>query len=122
MKIISFSWTTPAVKALRKSVTRREWNKEYAGRFYQDELIQAYDKSPRNGGKPFGIVQLLKTPYLESTEQIPDSDWEDEGFAYLEAIGVKCGNITPQEIWQQWKFSPVLLYVVRFKVKEIFKP
>lgn len=119
MKIISFSWTTPAVKARQKSVTRREWDDAFARRFSGGELCQAYDKSPRAGGKPFGLVRILVRPYLEPSNEIPGDDWKKEGFEYLTAIGARVNGRTPADIWRQWTLAPVMLYVVRFDIVRI---
>jgi hypothetical protein len=121
MKIISFSWTTPAVKARRKSVTRRDWDRGYAHTFQKGELVQAYDRSPRFGGKRFGMIGILEKPYVESTDQIPDSDWEAEGFAYLEGIGATMNGMTPRRLWDMWHLKPSFQWVVRFEIIEIFQ-
>lgn len=120
MKIISFAWTTPAIKARRKSVTRREWNPEYAARFMKGELLTGYDRSPRFKGKPICKIRLLDAPQRQWSNHIPESDWEAEGFAYLESIGAKCGWETPRGIWENWRSDPILLYVVRFAIVEVF--
>lgn len=120
MNIISFAWTTPAVKARRKSVTRREWDRDYVRRFKAGQFVQGWDKSPRAGGKQFGVLCLLRDPYLESTDEMPASDWECEGFAYLESIGATVKGVTPREVWDAWKLQPVYLYVIRFEIVEIF--
>jgi hypothetical protein len=120
MKIISFSWTTPAVKARRKSVTRRDWDRGYAQSFQKGELVQAYDRSPRVGGKRFGTIRILEKPYVESTDEIPDSDWEGEGFAYLESIGASIDGTTPRGLWESWKLTPIFRWVIRFEIVEIF--
>ncbi|MBW2053822.1 MAG: ASCH domain-containing protein [Deltaproteobacteria bacterium] len=49
MKIVSFAWTTEALLAGRKTVTRRCWNERYAGRFKSGDLVQAYDRNPSGG-------------------------------------------------------------------------
>jgi hypothetical protein len=65
MKIISFAWTTPALLAGSKCVTRREWDKKYAESFEAGEYVQAFDKSPRAGGKCVAIIELTQKPYLQ---------------------------------------------------------
>jgi len=119
MKIISYAWTTPAVKARRKGCTRREWDNVYAAKFHKGDLCQAYDKSPRNGGKPFGIVRLTEDPHKERCCDIPEEDWENEGFEYLTEIGVTLHGSQPIEIWNSWKQSPELIWVVRFELTEL---
>jgi len=87
MNIISFAWTTPAVKAKVKTCTRRDWKDDYARRFKAGQHLSGYDKNPRMGGKPFQEVILTQDPYRERYCDVPDSDWIAEGFAYLESIG-----------------------------------
>ena len=58
MKIISFAWTTPQLLARKKTVTRRDWNDGYARQFKTADMIQAYDKSARNGGKRVALIKI----------------------------------------------------------------
>ena len=118
MPIISFAWTTPAIKARLKTCTRRDWNDDYARRFRAGQLVAAYDKSPRYGGKQIVILCLTEKPYKEPYCQVPDSDWEAEGFAYLESIGARVAGMTPRELWNIWKQSPVEGWVIRFEYVE----
>ncbi len=120
MRIISFAWTTPALLARRKTCTRRKWLRSTAERFQAGELVQAYDKQARFGGKRVGIIRLTAAPYLESTTKAPESDWEAEGFAYLESIGALVDGLEPRKLWQSWReLEPAELWVVRFEVVEI---
>ena len=82
--IISFAWTTEAVKKRRKTVTRRDWRESYfqqwveayrAGRWVHD----AYNKSPRAGGEKFGEIELTCEPYWERLGDMPVEDLEGEG-------------------------------------------
>lgn len=93
--IISFAWTTGALLAGRKTVTRREsWTPGYFKR-WQDawdksrnrrdkdrlkyRIHDAYDRSPRNGGRKVGSIVLTCRPYLEPLCAMPESDLEAEG-------------------------------------------
>jgi len=117
MKIISFAWTTPALLAGQKTCTRREWNKEYAQRFKKGDLIQAYNKNPRNGGKLVATIELTQDVYLEYSTVIPNSDWFAEGFEYLTGHGITLHGTKPVDIWRAWLAPPPsLLWVVRFKI------
>ena len=51
VKIISFAWTTPALLAGRKTVTRRDWSDRYALLFHADDFVAGYNRSPRHGGR-----------------------------------------------------------------------
>jgi hypothetical protein len=79
MKIISFAWTTKALLAGAKTVTRRDWTKEYAERFEKDEVIQAYNKSPRFGGKRVALIRLTKKPYWQLHKNLNHDDFIAEG-------------------------------------------
>jgi len=118
---ISFAWTTRAFIARRKSCTRRDWPSHYAEKFPPGSYHLAYNRQARFGGKPIGDLRVTELLY-ESTAIIPDSDWEAEGFAYLESIGAKCGTVTPRQLWDQWHDDPATLYVVRFDIISISVP
>lgn len=86
MRIITFAWTTPALLAGEKMVTRREWKRHYAESFRAGELISAYDRSQRIGGKKVATIRLTAAPSWEPDSAAPDSDFEAEGFACLQRI------------------------------------
>ena len=126
MKYISFAWTTAAVQARCKDVTRREWNDDYAARFNKGEVIGALDKTFRAGGKQFGAIRLLEKPYKESEANMPDRDYHGEGFGFLDAFP----RFKPA-LWAQTdlraKFEQDRAYgdtfwVVRFEILEITRP
>lgn len=82
--IISFAWTTPVLLAGKKTVTRRQWTRRYhdawvrayvGGRCTHD----AYDKSPRFGGKRVGCIRLTETPKREVLGDMLESDLDAEG-------------------------------------------
>ena len=116
MRIISFAWTTPALLAGYKTVTRRDWTADYAGHFSKGDLVQAYNRNPRWNGRRVATIRLIQDPYLESTRRVAPSDYIDEGFAYLESIGAKVDGLTPQALWESWHVDPQNLWVVRFEV------
>jgi hypothetical protein len=114
--IISFAWTTAAFKAGRKTCTRRNWNKEYAARFRPGSIHTGYDRNPRFQGKPVGDLQIVREPYPEATKNIPDADFENEGFAFMEERGILIQGMTPRAFFDRWRNSDEVLYVVRFKL------
>ena len=121
MKIISFGWTWPALFAeapLRKTVTRRDWDADYAASFKAGELIQAYDKSPRFGGKRIALIKLGQAPYFEPVSDMPDDDYEAEGFAYLNANRHLLPKSMPYDVskmgFNAWRKSGEHMWVVRF--------
>ncbi len=93
MKIISFSWTTQALLAGKKTVTRRDWDDKYAQSFKNGDWVQAYDKSPRSDGKRVCLIKLTKDPYKQWLHEVTDADEKKEGSlwgsgkAYQSAMG-----------------------------------
>lgn len=119
MRIISFAWTTPALLARRKTVTRREWTPEYAAGFHPGDLVAAYNRSPRNGGRQVAVLRI-QSVILESTIVMPDSDYEAEGFVYL--AGRRIGKHDASwEGFRQWRNDDEDMWVIRFDVVEIFE-
>lgn len=82
-KWISFAWTTPALRAGVKTVTRRQWNPDYARRFKAGDEVIAYDRQPRNGGKPVARLRLTHDATYEPDAAAPDSDYVAEGFEWF---------------------------------------
>jgi len=118
VKIISFVWTTAALVAGRKTVTRRDWTPQYAAQFRAGDVIAAYDRQPRYGGRQVATLRLIADPYLESTADAPEEDYEREGFAYSEEQGIKVDGLRPRTLWRCWH-SPSYgrrMWVVRFEV------
>lgn len=116
MKIISFAWITPAVQALRKRKTRRSWNDRYARSFHEGDLVQAYDRGPRVGGKRIGIIRLLLDPYQQRTSEMSFREFEDEGLKYLEEQGVRIQDMTPMDFFLWWREQDELVWVIEFEV------
>lgn len=118
MLIISFAWTTPALIAGEKNVTRRDWNPKYAARFQEGQHVQAYDKSPRFGGKRVGIIRIKEKPYQEYTCHAPGKDYKGEGFEYMQKRGILLnGKYTPDQLWRVWmNHVNIEKWVVRFEI------
>lgn len=113
MNIISFNWTTLAVQAEVKTCSRRDWDSRHARQFRAGELVQAYSAAPHRGGEKVKVIRLTDI-YRERACDAPETDWEAEGFAFMEERGLLVGKVTPATIWADWKESTRLLYVVRF--------
>lgn len=129
MKIISFAYTTPPLLAGAKTVTRREWDERYAAGFRAGDLIAAYDRSPRFRGRHVATIRLTAAPTLEPLAQMPDADYDGEGFRWLyehpEALpktlwGAPC---TREDFsWDgflQWRRSRDSMWVCRFELLEL---
>jgi hypothetical protein len=117
--IISYAWTTDALLAGRKTCTRRDWNRDYAARFLEGTVHDAWNRSPRIGGQKVGNVRIEQVPYREATRNIPDADFEGEGLKFMEEKGLLIRGITPREWFERWRASNEILWVVRFKL--VFK-
>jgi hypothetical protein len=79
MKIISFAWTTQALLEGKKTVTRRDWNDRYAKTYHKDDIVQAYSKNPRCGGKKIAEIRLTADPYKQWLHEMTDEDEIKEG-------------------------------------------
>jgi hypothetical protein len=127
--ILAFSKTTEALLAGRKSVTRREWGDrhyENVKRKFDDATakgepfhMQAWSASPHRGGKQIGKV-VITSLTREPTRDIPDSDWEAEGFEYMEHNGIDVGpDQACVELWNQWRSDQdKITTVVRFELTD----
>ena len=117
MAVISFAWTTPALLAGHKTVTRRDWKESHARRFRAGDVLAAFNRQPRYGGRQVASIRLTQAPYLESTALAPEEDYEAEGLAWLAERGFTVDGQTPLYLWAAWKrFKPTDLWVVRFKL------
>lgn len=124
MRSISFAWVSPAFVAKRKHCTRREWDKKYALSFKKGEQLFGLDKVYFAGGHRIGSIVLTEPPYEEPLEKMPDSDFEQEGFAYLEEIKhplpkhwIKAGCKTWRDAFEFWRKSNNIVWVLRFAYK-----
>jgi hypothetical protein len=81
---IIFAYTSFAFVAREKNVTRRDWDEEYAERFYAGTRGIAVNKQLRFGGEKIGTFRLTAKPSYESEAQMPDRDYAGEGFEFLD--------------------------------------
>lgn len=104
--IISFAWTTPAVVIGEKTETRRDWSRKtiVAARKVMESgaLVQAYDRSPRFGGKEFGTIRITEIVDQEHSQAIPATAWQAEGFHILEKLGATIAKSSPRDVWDFW--------------------
>lgn len=124
MIIVSFAYVSPAVIRGRKTVTRRSWKDPYARRFLRGQRFQGWDKSPRFGGKKIAVCRLTANPTWEPLADMPDSDYEAEGFSYLH----EAGFVPPAssgfedfsfESFERWRQSGDSTWVIRFENVEV---
>lgn len=136
MRIISFSYTTAALLAGAKSCTRRDWNHRYAQTFQAGERMAAYNRSPRFHGDHVATIRLLAKPTFEPLADMPDSDYDAEGFAWLSehpeswpktTQGMPAGPVFrhqfSREGFNMWRYSDEgragYMWVVRFALESI---
>jgi uncharacterized protein YqfB (UPF0267 family) len=116
--IISFAWTTPALLAGAKTVTRRDWSIDHARKFKVGMLVDAWDKSPRVGrgkARKVATIRITRAPWLQRTDHLEEEDYEREGFDWLNEHG--------EAAWvdataRSWSLRPRRLYVVEFELVE----
>ena len=113
MKIISFNWTKDSFLAGRKTKTRREWTDTYANKFKVGETCQAYDKQPQYGGMKIGELIVESLTY-EDISTMPDSDYELEGFLYMEERGLKIWGKDPRQAFDDWRNKGGMYWVLWF--------
>lgn len=82
--IISFAWTVGPLVAGLKTRTSRDWSERHMAAWQRawDEgrlVHQAWDKSPRAGGKRRGYIRLTKRPRWERLGDMTNADLEAEG-------------------------------------------
>lgn len=126
MKIISFAWTTPALLAGAKTVTRRDWDDDYARRFTLGQEVLAYNRSPRHKGQAVARLRIVSVT-KEWDRDAPDDDYEAEGFAWMEAHpeslpkadrGFYLGRVS-RDAYDQWRRGSGWSWVCRFEVLEV---
>jgi hypothetical protein len=115
--IISFAWTTPALLAGEKTMTRRKWSAQHAAHFKSGMLVDAWDRSPRTGkGRKVATIRLTRDPYLEVLDgPIPSEVYRREGFAYLATHGQR---ELVERICSDWVGSGDVEWVVEFELVE----
>lgn len=129
-RIISFAWTTPALLAGAKTVTRRDWKANWAAQFLNGDIVFAYNRSQHLHGTPVARLRLTQHATWEADARAPDSDYEAEGFAFLEAhpdllpkaARGKHRMTLTHEAFNRWRQAGGFSWVVRFDVIEILAP
>lgn len=122
MLIISFSWTTQALRARAKCVTRRNWIRSHAEKFRAGMLVQAWSAAPHHRGEKIGVIELTHDPAPQDSRLANDQDWIDEGFAWYARHGTPIEKQRATDIWRQWHHPSTArdLYVVRFNIVELY--
>jgi hypothetical protein len=84
MAILSFSMTTEEFMQGRKTVTRRAWSDHHFKMWLtlwdsNRHIHDAWDNTPRAGGKKIGEFRLTARPYRERLGDMPSEDLIAEG-------------------------------------------
>jgi len=84
MAILSLHLTTKEFLLGKKTCTRRDWCDRTTNSWQRawdrgNLLHQAWDKSPRAGGRKIGTVKLTCRPYRERLADMPITDLLEEG-------------------------------------------
>ncbi|KKL64596.1 hypothetical protein LCGC14_2163400 [marine sediment metagenome] len=116
MRWMAFAWTLTPLLLGEKTATRRKWKDSYAARFKKGDLVAAYDRQPRFGGKRVALLKLTRDPYKESTAGLTEKDWFEEGMHVVEAEGGAVDGVHPKVFWQRWMWEPEDVWVVKFKL------
>lgn len=126
MMIIAFDWTSRALVAGHKWVTRREWSQSHRAKFHAGDIVAAWDKSPRAGGKLIATIELIETPQIELSNTMTNADYVGEGFAYLMRYPgetperrAQALRIASPENFTAWKYRREPETVVRFKLVSV---
>lgn len=114
MANISFAWTTPALLAGVKRVTRRDWPESYARRFRRGQTHAAWDRNPRYRGSQVGLIALTADPVFSA--ELPPEDFDLEGFGLLSFLGLKVDGQRPEVMWRAWRMHAVPQWIVRFEL------
>src|SRR5918911_511290 len=100
MSTLLFGWMTPALLAGAKTAIRCSWSKQTAARFRAGQVVDAYDRPTRSGGR-----------------------WLYEHVDTL--AGTRYRNIVRRDdfspaAFERWRSRPLSAWVLRFKVLEVF--
>lgn len=129
--IISFAYTTPALLAGCKTVTRRVWKDSHAAKFTPGMVVDAWWNSPRflRNGKTSDQVAEIEIVSVErgNTLDLVEADFVKEGFEYLDSRNLPCrlyGKKYPtwREFFEIWKTEDTNLWVVDFKLVKKVQP
>jgi hypothetical protein len=121
--IIAFAYTTPALLAGAKTVTRRRWAERHARIFREGTRVDAWDRSPRiKIARRVATIRVLEEPRLERSDMVVLADWYLEGLEYLRAHGATdAEKALAERIWNGWVNHPHWLYVIRFELLTVLE-
>jgi hypothetical protein len=124
---ITFGWTTPALIVGAQTCTRRSWSPRHARGFHGGDVVCAYNREPRTGGRQMATIRLMGDPALEPLRAMPDEDYGTQGwkwlydhFHLLPPSYSNGGTIAQQDFswaaFERWRERAESLWVVRFEL------
>ena len=123
MNIISMAYTTPAWVNQAKTITRRNWNPNYASRFRKDQILRAYSSSPLGGGVPLGEMRLTDVPQFRRTSTASLQEmYEKEGFRFLDMEYQKFTG-KKELLWdatRRWIEADVWVWEIPFEITKVY--
>ena len=120
-KWLSFGWLTPAVLAGQKTLSLRDWGPVEAYSWKRAQLAYCYDDDPDKGGNRVALLRISHTPYKRLTNKLRNSEFYASGLMYAQSMGLRHPKgLTPEQIWSKIKESSVELWVVRYRVEQIY--
>jgi hypothetical protein len=122
--ILSFSWTTPALLAGQKTITRRTWKPQQAAKFHAGDLVDAWDHVPRvKGARKVATIRITRDPYIQNSRELDEEDYAREGFAYLDAHPetdghklARFGGHSWRDAFEEWRRSAEDCWVIEFRL------
>jgi hypothetical protein len=124
---ISIGWTLPALLAGAKTVTRQGWKERGPGRLCAGAVVPIYDRPKAFGGAQIATIRLTADPSFEPLRDMPDSDYEAEGWRWLHDHPEAWGKAIRREdvswaAFEQWRARPYTIWVIRFELVEVSLP
>jgi hypothetical protein len=126
MKDLSFGWTWPAFVAGVKTVTRRDWKPRHASLWHEGDDFLALDRQRRFKGVEIGIGRVIAPVVRESLSDMPDSDYQAEGMAWLHAHPSACIEAGRRQFrdfcwdcFDAWRREGSPCYTVRFEILSV---
>lgn len=118
---ISMAYVTPSFCSNCKTVTRRNWAKVTIKQFHKGTKVLVWNKQARFGGEPIGVMELTDEPFKQSTGEMTDEDYYNEGFGYLDhKVARSIYEAQLGSTFINWKIKDEILTVVPFKILEVF--
>ena len=109
------AYTSPAIVAQRKCVTRRQWSPKYAPLFHRGTRAMAWSRQAQYGGERIAELELTRDPRLENIQGAdPEEVYVTEGFQYLDDPQ---GSLL--EATRRWARLDQEYWVVQFKVTTV---